>query len=65
MFTDVERYPGSLPQYPVGHLARLDALERALEEHPGLFITGNALRGIGLADCLAKNYARAQQDFGP
>ncbi len=63
-FTDVVRYPTSLPQYRVGHLDRVAALERALEPFPGLWITGNALRGIGLADCLAHNFARGEKDFG-
>ncbi|MFH2007206.1 MAG: protoporphyrinogen oxidase [bacterium] len=62
-FTEVVRYPGSLPLYEVGHGDRLSRLERALEKHPGLHVTGNALRGIGLADCLAKNFARGEQDY--
>ncbi len=62
-FTDVERYPAALPQYRLGHLAGVEALERALEAWPGLWVTGNALRGIGLADCLAKNFARGLDDL--
>lgn len=61
-FVDLERYPASLPQYHVGHLERIAALETALQDLPGLSITGNALRGIGLADCLAQNYRKGQED---
>jgi oxygen-dependent protoporphyrinogen oxidase len=65
VFTEVERYPAALPQYRIGHLARLAALERALEAWPGLWVTGNALRGIGLADCLAKNFAQGLEEGAP
>ena len=33
------------------------------ERLPGLYVTGNGLRGIGLADCLAKNFRRGRDDF--
>ena len=62
-FQDVARYPNSLPQYDVGHGALIDSLERGLKAFPGLHITGNGLRGIGLADCLAHNFARGERDF--
>jgi oxygen-dependent protoporphyrinogen oxidase len=45
------RHRRAIPQYTIGHLARVaaaDALERDL---PGLFWTGNALRGVGVNDC--------------
>lgn len=64
-FVDVERHPDSLPQYHLGHLDRVAALETELEGQPGLFVTGNALRGIGLADCLAQNYRKGLEDFLP
>jgi oxygen-dependent protoporphyrinogen oxidase len=61
-FTEVVRYPDSLPQYEVGHGALLARLEERVARLPGLHVTGNALRGIGLADCLAKNYAAGQAE---
>lgn len=64
-FTEVVRYPDSLPQYEVGHGAMVTRLEERVARLPGLHVTGNALRGIGLADCLAKNYAAGQAHFGP
>lgn len=63
-FLDVERYPHSLPQYTLGHLETVAALERELASLPGLWITGNALRGIGLADCLAQNYRQGREQLG-
>lgn len=45
----ISRWPASFPQYTPGHVARVDALERALaDEAPGLRVTGAAYRGIGI-----------------
>ena len=63
VFVDVVRYPSSLPQYQIGHLGILTELEAALDKFPGLLVTGNALRGIGLADCLAQNFSRAKERY--
>lgn len=63
-FREVEHYPGSLPQYEVGHADRLARMEALVARRPGLYVTGNAWRGIGLADCLAKNFAAGLAHFG-
>ncbi len=46
----VVRWPRSMPQYEVGHLDRVGAIERALP--PGTFLVGPAYRGPGIADCV-------------
>jgi oxygen-dependent protoporphyrinogen oxidase len=48
----VARYPHAMPQYHVGHLARVEAIERGLRRHPGLALAGGAYRGVGIADCV-------------
>jgi protoporphyrinogen/coproporphyrinogen III oxidase len=48
----VRRHPAAMPQYLVGHVARVDAIERALAAHPDLALAGSAYRGVGLADCV-------------
>lgn len=52
-FVRVFRHPQAIPQYTVGHGTRLQALEKMLCSHPGLILTGNSYRGIGLNDCVA------------
>lgn len=48
----VRRWPRSLPQYEVGHLARLAAFETCLRSIPGIAVACNALRGVGLPDLI-------------
>jgi oxygen-dependent protoporphyrinogen oxidase len=50
----VQRWPRAMPQYTVGHQARLDRIDRALAEHPGLRVTGAGYRGVGLASCVSQ-----------
>ena len=52
LFSRVSRYPKAMPQYHVGHLARVDAIEGCLRAHPGLALVGGAYRGVGIADCV-------------
>ena len=52
-FVRVFRHPRAIPQYTVGHGKRLQALEELRKAHPGLILTGNSYRGIGLNDCVA------------
>jgi oxygen-dependent protoporphyrinogen oxidase len=40
------------PQYLVGHLERVDAMEQLLAPYPGLYLTGSAYRGVGVPDCI-------------
>ena len=49
----VTRWGGGLPQYAVGHLGRVDRVEAAVAEHPGLAVCGAAYRGVGIAACVA------------
>jgi protoporphyrinogen/coproporphyrinogen III oxidase len=49
----VVRWIDRTPQVEVGHASRLAALERALDAHPGLFVLGSGLRGVGIPDSIA------------
>jgi oxygen-dependent protoporphyrinogen oxidase len=48
----VRRWPASLPQCTVGHLARVAQIEAAIARYPGLHLIGNALHGVGLPDMI-------------
>lgn len=50
----VHRWPDAFPQFGVGHLARIAATERQLAtDAAGIALAGAALRGVGLATCIA------------
>lgn len=53
------RWPASMPQYRVGHLARVESLERRVLTLPGLHLAGGAYRGVGIADCVRSAEAAA------
>jgi oxygen-dependent protoporphyrinogen oxidase len=46
----VVRWPSAMPQYGVGHLERVATIDASLP--PGIFVTGNAYRGVGVADTI-------------
>jgi oxygen-dependent protoporphyrinogen oxidase len=52
LFTKVYRWELCMPQYAVGHEDRLRQIESHLALHPGLFLAGNAYRGVGIPDCI-------------
>jgi oxygen-dependent protoporphyrinogen oxidase len=52
-FVRIFRHERAIPQYIIGHAARLEAIEERLQHHPGLVLTGNAFRGVSLNDCVA------------
>ncbi len=52
LFTEVAKWERSMPQYEVGHLDRVQAIEAELRTSPGLALAGNAYRGAGIPDCI-------------
>lgn len=51
LFTRIYRWPRAMAQYRVGHLTRMDQLDRLMARVPGLYLAGAAYRGVGLPDC--------------
>jgi oxygen-dependent protoporphyrinogen oxidase len=49
----VFHHPQGIPQYTVGHPARVAAVSAAQDRFGGLFFAGNHLQGIGVKDCAA------------
>jgi oxygen-dependent protoporphyrinogen oxidase len=60
----VTRWPRAMPQYEVGHLERVEAIERSLQTTPGLFVTGSAYRGVGIPDCIFQASRAAERVLG-
>jgi oxygen-dependent protoporphyrinogen oxidase len=54
--TRLARWGGGLPQYLVGHPARVAAVRAAVAEVPGLAIAGAAFEGVGVPACIRDAY---------
>ena len=50
--TEVVHWKRGIPQYNLGHLERLAAIDAEVARLPGMHLTGNAYRGVGLTDCV-------------
>ncbi|MBC9726290.1 protoporphyrinogen oxidase [Streptomyces sp. TRM68367] len=55
--TRVTRWDDGLPQYPVGHHARVARIRDRLAELPGLAVCGAPYDGVGIPACIASAYA--------
>jgi oxygen-dependent protoporphyrinogen oxidase len=60
----VTRWGGGLPQYGVGHLDLVSAVEQAVASVPGLAIAGSVLHGVGVPACVATATAAAHRIAG-
>ncbi|HBL25217.1 MAG TPA: protoporphyrinogen oxidase [Acidobacteria bacterium] len=52
VLTRVRRWPRAIPQYEVGHGRFVERAAEIEREIPGLFLGGNYLRGVSVADCM-------------
>lgn len=52
-FVRIVRHREGIPQYTVGHLARLSDAEERLAAFPRLALAGNAYRGVAMNSCIA------------
>jgi oxygen-dependent protoporphyrinogen oxidase len=63
-FVHIIRHWRGIPQYTIGHAARLERIETALAPHRGLFLAGNSYRGVSINACIedAREVAGAVAD---
>jgi oxygen-dependent protoporphyrinogen oxidase len=61
VLTRVARWAKAMPQYHVGHLGRVEAIERCAAAIPGLRLAGGAYRGVGIADCIRSGETAAER----
>jgi oxygen-dependent protoporphyrinogen oxidase len=52
VFSNVTIWPRAIPQYNLGHTARLAALESLRARFPGLYFSGNYLNGPAIGTCV-------------
>jgi protoporphyrinogen/coproporphyrinogen III oxidase len=62
--TRVTRWTDGLPQYPVGHHARVARIREHVARLPGLAVCGAQYDGVGIPACIASAYAAVDQIQG-
>jgi oxygen-dependent protoporphyrinogen oxidase len=60
-FARVYKWKSAMAQYGVGHLERLDRIERLRQQLPKLALAGNGYRGIGVPDCVRSGSEAVKQ----
>jgi oxygen-dependent protoporphyrinogen oxidase len=60
----VSRWGGGLPQYAVGHDARVRRIRAAVAALPGLAVCGAAYDGVGIPACVASAALAAREVLG-
>ncbi|TRV76865.1 protoporphyrinogen oxidase [Streptomyces sp. 130] len=62
--TEVTRWIGGLPQYPVGHLTRVARIRDEVAKLPGLRVCGAVYDGVGIPACVASAHRAADEIAG-
>lgn len=57
----VARWPESMPQYHVGHLALVEKIDQRVAMHPSLALAGASYRGVGIPQCIRSGRAAAER----
>ena len=61
VFHEIVRWTKAIPQYHLGHLERVGWIEERTARHPGLYLGGNAYRGVALNDCVEQAATLAER----
>jgi oxygen-dependent protoporphyrinogen oxidase len=64
LFSRIRRHPHSMPQYHVGHQARVERIESALKNFSTLALAGSAYHGVGISDCIRTGEEAAEKIIG-
>jgi oxygen-dependent protoporphyrinogen oxidase len=59
----LQRHRNSMPQYHIGHRARIQRIESELDNYSNLALAGSAYHGVGIADCVRSGEQAAEKLF--
>jgi len=61
LFVESAKWSQSMPQYHVGHLERVSAIEAQLGSFGTIAVAGNSYRGAGIPDCIRSGETAAEK----
>ncbi len=64
LFQAVTRWPRAIPQYTLGHLARVARADDAQRRMPGLFLCASFKGGVSVGDCIRSGHLGADAVAG-
>ena len=64
VFCDIAHWPGTMPQYHVGHKDLVASIEARAASLPNLQLAGNAYHGVGIPDCIHGGELAAEKILG-
>ena len=60
-YQTIARWPGTMPQYHVGHKQRVARIRGLAAKLDGLDLAGNAYQGVGIPDCIDTGQKAAER----
>ncbi len=63
-YMDVAHWPGTMPQYHVGHRELIQQIEHSVAALPNLALAGNAYHGVGVPNCIHSGQRAADHVLG-
>jgi len=63
LFAEVSKWERSMPQYHLGHLAKVERIQERVASLSGLALAGNAYTGLGIPDCIRSGESAAEAIF--
>jgi oxygen-dependent protoporphyrinogen oxidase len=64
-FCNIARWPGTMPQYHVGHKELVARIESRVAKMANLQLAGNAYHGVGIPDCIHGGELAAERVLEP
>lgn len=61
VYTNIAHWPGTMPQYHVGHKALVGRIEAASQRLPRFALAGNAYHGVGIPHCIHSGQQAAER----
>ncbi len=61
LFRTTSHWPGTMPQYHVGHLKLVEGIESRVAALPNLELAGNAYHGVGIPVCIRSGEQAAER----